>query len=95
MDVLDESVVANQIKKFHSFDLVFSGLGLDFLFGSGFLIVFIPFFLEFLLAHKFVIFNTDVGSVNGRVSLNLYFLVDFTDIPFKSFFIKVRDVGGN
>ena len=95
VDIFDQSVITYQVKQFHIFYLLWCGLWLHFLLGSGLLVALIPFFFEFLLTDEFVIFDTDIGAVNGSVPFDLDFLIDFTHIPLEGFFIEALNVGGD
>jgi hypothetical protein len=88
-------MITHQVKQFHIAYLLCCWLGLNFFLGNGLLVALIPFFFEFRLADKFVILNTNIGSVNGSVPFDLNFLVNLTDIPLEGLFIEILNVCGN
>lgn len=88
-------MITYQVEQFHIFYLLWGWLWLYFLFSSRFLVAFVPFSFEFLLADQFVIFNTNIGAVNWSVPLDLDFLIDFAHIPLESLFIEALNVGGD
>lgn len=65
---------------------------LNFFLGCSLLVTLVPLPVELLLTDKFIVFYPNIRPIKRRISLNLYFLVYFSYIPFESLLIELFNV---